>query len=121
MTRSVLLHEVTAFRRRSRFSSPHLPERQVDTLPAHQRMLAVGKRRDAVKVEPRRAAPYSDVAMLQPEPARFVAAHQSAEQESRGQAERHRYDRRAEIELVPVLMQRHARAGDIAVDQAHLR
>jgi hypothetical protein len=32
--------------------SPHLPERQIDALPAQQGMLALGQRCDAVKDEP---------------------------------------------------------------------
>ena len=57
----------------------------------------------------------------QPKPARFVAALQAAEQEDRRQAQRDRDDRRAEIVLVLVLMQRHAGAGLVAVDQARIR
>ena len=49
--------------------SARLAERQVDALAAHQRVLAVGERRDAVKEQPRRPAPDHDVAMLQPEAA----------------------------------------------------
>ena len=42
-------------------------------------MLAVRQWSDAVKDKPRRAAPYRDVAMLQPKPARLIAALQPAE------------------------------------------
>ena len=74
-------------------------------------VLAVGERRDAVKEQPRRSAPYHDVAMLQPVTARLVATLQSAEQEDRGQPERHRDDRRGKILLVLVLMQRQRAPG----------
>src|SRR5216683_8217150 len=81
----------------------HLPERQIDTLPAHHSVLAVGEWCDAVKRQPRRAAPHRDVAVLDPKPPRPVAALGSAEQEDRGQAQRDRDDRRGEIGLVLVL------------------
>src|SRR5258708_12508274 len=84
-------------------------------------MFAISEWRDAMKPEPRRPAPYRDVAMLQPKPARFVAALQPAEQEDRGQAQRHRDDRRAEIVLVLVLIQGHAPAWLLPVDQTRTR
>jgi hypothetical protein len=62
-------------------------ECQIDTLPARQGVLAVRKRCDAVKHKPRRPAPHHDVAMVEPEPARLVAALRSAEQEDRRQAQ----------------------------------
>src|SRR3984957_17650241 len=46
--------------------TPRFPERQVDALPAHHGMLAVRQRRHAVKRQPRGAAPYRDIAVLQP-------------------------------------------------------
>src|SRR5580704_17314577 len=100
--------------------SPRLAEREIDALPAQHGLLAVGQWCDAVKRQPRRAAPYRDVAMLQPKPVRFVAALQSAEQKNRRQAQRHRDDRRGQIKLVLVLMQGHAGAGLVAVDQARV-
>ena len=51
---------------------PRLAKGQVDALAAHQGVLAVGKRGDAVEEQPRRSAPYHDIAMLQPVAARFV-------------------------------------------------
>ena len=54
--------------------SARFPESQVDALPAQQRMLAVRQRCDAVKGQPRRAAPHRDIAVLQPEAPRLVAA-----------------------------------------------
>ena len=62
-------------------------KRQIDALPAQQRMLAVGERRYAMKRQPRRPAPHRDVAMLEPEAARLVAAREPAEQEGRRQAQ----------------------------------
>src|SRR5258706_2180702 len=99
----------------------HFPERQIDTLPAHQGMLAVRKGCYAVKRQPCRATPHRDVAVLDPKSARPVAALQSAEQEDRGQAQRDRDDRRGEIGLVLVLMQRHTCSRLVAVDQARFR
>ena len=55
-------------------ASARFAERQVDALAAQQGVLAVGERRDAVKDQPRRAAPDRDIAMLQPEALRLVAA-----------------------------------------------
>src|SRR5258707_15175714 len=81
-------------------------------------MVALGQRPDPMKGEPRRAAPHRDIAALEPESARPVVAAQAAEQENRGQAERHRHDRAIEGPLVLVLMQRQPRTGLIAVDQA---
>src|SRR5580658_8040265 len=46
--------------------SPRLADCEIDALPAQQGMLAVGQWCDAVKRQPRRAAPYRDIAMLQP-------------------------------------------------------
>src|SRR5689334_2568916 len=88
---------------RTRQDLTGLPKGQIDALAAHHRVLAVGQRRDTVKEQPGRPAPYRDVAMLQPKPARLVGALQPAEQEDRRQAKRHRDDRRVEILLVPVL------------------
>ena len=49
---------------RNKKCSPRLAKRQIDALPAQHGMLAVGERRDAVKHQPRRAAPHHDVAVL---------------------------------------------------------
>src|SRR5258708_5873570 len=101
--------------------SARLAKRQIDSLPAQQGVLAVGERRNAVKEKPGRPAPYHDIAMLQPKAAWLVAPFQPAEQEDRRQPQRNRNDRRAEIGLVLVLMQRHPGAGLIAIDQARIR
>src|SRR5882672_8734906 len=85
-------------------ASPCLAKSQVDALAAHQRVYAIGKRRNAVKEQPRRAAPDHDVAMLQPVTPCLVGALQAAEQEDRGQSERYRDDRRGKILLVLVLV-----------------
>ena len=90
-------------------------------LAAHQGMLAVGERGNAVKEQPRRPAPYDDIAMCQPKFLGFVAALQSTEQEDRGDSKRHRHDRRTKILFILVLMQRHPGARFIAVDQASIR
>src|SRR3974390_3133785 len=95
-----------------------LAESQIDAPASEQRMLAIGKGRNAMKEKPRRPAPHDDVAMQQPTPLRLVAAHWPTEQEDRRQSQRHRDDRCVEILLVPVLVQRHASASFVAVDQA---
>ena len=87
-----------SFIRRSRkaFRSLHRALRNVRLMRCRpiSGMLAVGERRDAVKGQPRRPAPHHDIAMLEPKAARLVAALQTAEQEDRGQSQRHRDDRR---------------------------
>src|SRR5436190_17652773 len=88
-----------------RSTSARFSKRQVDALAAQNGVFAIGERGYAVKEQPRRPAPYDDVAMGQPKSSRLVAALQSAEQEDRRNSQRHRDDRRPEILLVPVLMQ----------------
>src|SRR6266700_1051705 len=101
--------------------SARLAEGEIDALPPHDRVLAVGERRYAVKKQPRWSAPDHDVAMVQAKATRLVRAFQPAEQEDRGQPQRDRDDRRSKILLVAVLVQRHPRAGRVAVDQAGIR
>src|SRR5690606_15121354 len=64
---------------------------------------------------------YGYVAMEQRYPLRPVLASGAAEQENRRHAQGYRYDGRAEIFLVLVLMQGQAAAGHVAVDQAGVR
>src|SRR3546814_16651770 len=80
--------------------------------------LACPEGRDAVMGEAAAATPYGDVAALQPNSPRSVAAGGAAEQEDRRQAERDRDDGRLEVALVAVLMQRKTRPGYVTVDQA---
>src|SRR5665213_951124 len=101
--------------------SMRLAKRQVDAPAAEHGVLAVRKRRDAVKEKPRRAAPYHDIAVFEPEAAGLVAALGAAEQEDRGQPQRNRDDGCREILLVLVLMQRHFRARLVTIDQARIR
>src|ERR1700761_1675980 len=95
-----------------------LAESQIDALAAEQRVLAIGERRHTMEEQPRRAAPDHDIAVLQPVANGLVRSLQATEHEDRRQAQRHRDDRRGEILLIAVLMQRHARTGLVAVDQA---
>src|SRR6185437_14413343 len=60
-----------------------LAKRQIDALAAKQRVLAIGKRRDAVKNEARWPAPDHDIAMLQAVAHRLVRALQAAPEEGR--------------------------------------
>ena len=57
-------------------------------------MLAIGEWRDAVIGEPGRAAPHHDVTMDEPVAPWLVGTRETTEQESRGQAELDRDDRR---------------------------
>src|SRR5947208_4139854 len=93
----------------------------VDALPAQQGVFALGQRRDAVEEQPRRPAPYRDIAMLQTKPLWLVAALDAAEHKDSRQPERDRNDRRAKVFFVLVLVQGHARTRLIAVDQAGVR
>ena len=60
----------------------------------------------AVEDEARGATPDDDIAMFKPYPPRPVVASQAAEQEYRRKPERDRDNRRIEIKLVSILMQR---------------
>src|SRR3954449_4749254 len=82
--------------------SPRLSKSQVDALPSEQRVFAVGKRRYAMEKQPRRPAPYHDIAMLQPVALRLVAAFGAAEHEDGGQAQRDRHDGRGVVLFVLV-------------------
>src|SRR5690349_9765401 len=84
-------------------------------------MFSVGKRCDTVINETEGAAPDNNIAALQSNPPGSVAAAVAAEQEDRRQSERDRHDRRGEIALILVAMQRQPRPGFIAIDQARVR
>ena len=62
----------------------------------------------AVECKPHRPTPDDDIAMFKPYPPRPDAASQAAEQEYRWKPERDRHNRRIEIKLVSILMQRKA-------------
>src|SRR5581483_1980766 len=100
--------------------SSYLAKRQIETLRSHHGVIAFGERRDAVIEQPRRSAPHRDIAMLEAKAPRLVAPLQAAEHENRRQTERYRDNRRAEVEFILVLMQRHLRAVHVAIDQADL-
>ena len=72
----------------------------------------------AVVAQPRRSAPHDHVAVHERHALALVVARRAAEQKHCGQAERDRDDRRTEIALVFVLVQRQPRAGIVAIDQA---
>jgi hypothetical protein len=76
------------------------------------------ERQHAVIAQTVGSAPDERVAVPEQQALRLVRAPGAAEQEHRRQAERDRDDGRGEIALVAVLVQRQARAGGIAVDQA---
>src|SRR5579862_1724853 len=84
-------------------------------------MVAFRQRRNTVIEQPRRPAPHRDIAVLQPKPARLVTSLQATKHEDRGQAQRDRDDRSAEIKFVLILMQGHLRPGNVAVDQTDVR
>ena len=71
--------------------------------------------------EARRTAPHYDVPVLQRQAIRPVGTLQTTEQERCAQSQRQRHDGRREIPLIPILMQRHARTGLIAVDETDIR
>src|SRR5215469_14559120 len=67
------------------------------------------------------AAPDDDVAAVQLNAARPVAAPVAAEQKDRRQSQRHRYDWCAHVPLVLVSMQRQSGSGLVNVHQAGIR
>src|ERR1700753_4269798 len=87
-----------------------LAKRQIDPLPAEQRMLAVSERGDTVKDQARRPTPDHDVSVLQTIAHRLVRALQAAPEEGRREPQGHRNNRRVIILLIAVLMQRQPRA-----------
>src|SRR5262245_39514150 len=88
-----LCFKMTGLRFSLSLSLAHLAEGEVDAPAAEHWMLALGKRRHAMKGQPRRPAPDHDVAMHQAIAHGLVRSLQPAPQEDRGQAERHRDDR----------------------------
>ena len=84
-------------------------------------MAGLPQRQDAVVAQPVRTAPHHHVAVLERQALRLVCPSRPAEQEHRGDAERHRDDRLTEIPLVAVLMQGQPRSRLVAIDQAGVR
>lgn len=61
-----------------------LAERQVDPAAAGKRIIAIGERRNAMKRQARWSAPYNDIAVFEPHPARPVLSRFGPEQKYRG-------------------------------------
>ncbi|OMP13661.1 hypothetical protein COLO4_01197, partial [Corchorus olitorius] len=101
--------------------SAGLAEREVDALAAQRCVRMVFERCDAVITQAIRPAPDDNITVKQGNALRLVGTAMAAKQEDGRHAERHGDDRRAVILLVFVLMQRHARARHIAVDEARVR
>ena len=94
------------------------PEGKIDAVAAKSVVrTSVGERRDPVNR--RRSGPprHHDIAMPEWYADLFVGPIQSAEHEGRGEAERHRNDRLANL-LVPVLVEGQTGARLVAVDEA---
>lgn len=102
-------------------ASAGLAEGEVDAARAGGGVLAVLERRDAMKAQPRRAAPDEDVAVLERDAPGLVAAGVAAPQEGGRQAEGDGHDGLGEVPLVLVLVQGHLGAGGVAVDEAGVR
>src|SRR5690348_1812189 len=77
-------------------------------------------RGNAVIAKARRAAPDDDVAMPKRKTPWPFRTPQPAEEEHCGKTERDRHDRRTEIALVAILMQRESRARIVAIDEARV-
>ena len=75
-------------------------------------------RRHAVVAKARRGAPDDDVAVAKRHAHRPIRALQAAEEKRCRKSERDGHDRRVEVALVAILMQREAGAGNVAVDEA---
>ncbi len=86
-----------------------------------QRIVAVGKRSDAVINEAIGTAPNDNIAALQQNTAGSVAAAIAAEQENCRQSERNRNDRRAQVALVLVTVQRQPGPGFVQIYQTRVR
>src|SRR5438445_611809 len=97
--------------------SSRLAKSQVDALLAEQIMMCRLERLHAVIAQAIGAAPDHDVAVLERYAAGPVGPFQPAEQKNRRNAERDRDDRRTEVALVLVLMQRQLGAGQVLVDE----
>jgi hypothetical protein len=63
-----------------------------------------------MKCEPGWTAPDHDISVFQPDAPGTVVPAQTAKKKNRKQSERHRHNRRAEIALVAVLVQRKSSA-----------
>src|SRR5437667_12376469 len=100
--------------------SSRLAKSQVDALLAEQIMMCRLERLHAVIAQAIGAAPDHDVAVLERYAAGPVGPFQPAEQKNRRNAERDRDDRRTEVALVLVLMQRQPGAGQVLVDEARV-
>src|SRR5438046_3544549 len=98
--------------------SSRLAKSQVDALLAEQIMMCRLERLHAVIAQAIGAAPDHDVAVLERYAAGLVGPFQPAEQKNRRNAERDRDDRRTEVALVLVLMQRQPGAGQVLVAEA---
>lgn len=86
----------------------------------HEWMVAVTKRRDAVKVQAGRAAPHRDIAMNESNPPWPIDASGPTKEKHRGQAKGDRHDGFVEVLLVLVLMESQARARLVAIYQARV-
>ena len=75
-----------------RIRSARLTEREIDTVPAGQRVLAIGERADAVKEKTCWAAPNHDIRVFQRDPTWPVGATLAAEQKNCRQSQRYRDD-----------------------------
>src|SRR2546422_8238724 len=115
-------HAVSSRCRRCRLSteSGRLPERQVDTVPAHQGMMSLLERHDAVIPKSGGTSPDHHVAVSQRDATWRIRSMEPAEQEDGRQSERDRHDRRLEIPLVLVLVERQAGSRLVSVDEARV-
>src|SRR5213593_3089384 len=116
------LHAVSSRRRSCRLSteSGRLPERQVDTVPARQGMMSWLERHDAVIPKSGGTSPDHHVAVSQRDATWRIRSTEPAEQEDGRQSERDRHDRRGEILLVLVLVERQAGSRLVSVDEARV-
>src|SRR5580704_9633566 len=83
-------------------------------------MLTVLQRQHAVVAQPRGTAPDDDIAVRERHPARLFRATCTAKEKYRGQSERDGHDRRLQVALIAILMQRQTRSGLVAVDETRI-
>src|SRR5690606_6434707 len=98
-----------------------LTKGKVNALGAQYRMGRRLYRHDAVISQAIITAPYRDIAMTKPHSGGSVCPFVSAKQKGCRHAERYGDNGGGKIPFVLILVQRHSRAGQVAVEQARIR
>ena len=97
-----------------------LTKGQVEARAAGKRVMAFAHCVDAVEVQPGRAAPHDDVAMIETNPSWPGRARRAAPEKRRRHPQGGRHDWSGEVLFIPVLMERQSCAWLVAVDEARI-